>query len=156
SPDDTPAVAQSFADPRVRHVRHERNLGHLRNYNAGIAMSRGEYIWLISADDCLRGRTVLERYVSLLDANPRVGYVFCQGVGLTDEGETGLLPYSSHGSSDAIFRGHAFVERLIRGNTILAAAGMVRRQCYDKVGMFPLDMPWGGDWYLWLAFAVHF
>jgi hypothetical protein len=22
--------------------------------------------------------------------------------------------------------------------------------------MFPLDMPWGGDWYLWCAFALHY
>src|SRR6266853_4290713 len=48
-PDNTPEVAQSFADPRVRHIRNDPNLGHLRNYNKGIAMAHGKYIWLISA-----------------------------------------------------------------------------------------------------------
>jgi len=54
SPDDTAAVAKSFSDPRVTYVRNDRNLGHLRNYNKGISLSRGRYIWLISADDYLR------------------------------------------------------------------------------------------------------
>src|ERR1700720_3711793 len=47
SPDDTPEVARSFNDPRVQHIRNEPNLGHLRNYNKGISLARGEYIWLI-------------------------------------------------------------------------------------------------------------
>src|SRR5262249_32156328 len=81
SPDSTPQVAQSFNDPRVRHVRNERNLGHLRNFNKGIGLARGEYIWLISADDRLRRPYVLERYVQLLQAHPEVGYAFCPAVG---------------------------------------------------------------------------
>ena len=53
SPDQTPEVARSFDDPRVRHIRNEPNLGHLSNYNKGIRMTRGKYVWLISADDRL-------------------------------------------------------------------------------------------------------
>ena len=66
SPDNTAEVAQSFTDPRVRHVRNEPNLGHLRNYNKGIELARGKYVWLISADDRLRRPYVLERYVRCL------------------------------------------------------------------------------------------
>src|SRR4051794_32850375 len=54
SPDNTPEVARSFEDPRVTYIRNEPNLGHLRNYNKGITLAQGEYIWLISADDYLR------------------------------------------------------------------------------------------------------
>ena len=43
SPDNTPEVARSFDDPRVKHIRNEVNLGHLRNFNKGIATSRGKY-----------------------------------------------------------------------------------------------------------------
>src|ERR1035437_2272954 len=53
SPDATPQVAQSFRDPRVKHIRNEKNLKHLANYNKGISMARGAYVWLISADDLL-------------------------------------------------------------------------------------------------------
>ena len=34
SPDHTPEVAATLTDPRVRYIRNEQNLGHLRNYKA--------------------------------------------------------------------------------------------------------------------------
>src|SRR5271166_3653331 len=72
SPDNTPEVAQSFRDPRVKYIRNDTNLGHLPNYNKGISLTRGEYVWLISADDYLRRPYILEQYVDLLDRNPQV------------------------------------------------------------------------------------
>lgn len=41
SPDNAAEVAATFADPRVRYFRNECNLGHLRNYNKGIALAAG-------------------------------------------------------------------------------------------------------------------
>jgi len=155
SPDQTPEVAQSFSDARVKHIRNEVNLGHLRNYNKGIAMARGKYIWLISADDRLRRPYVLERYVALMEQHPEVGYVFCPGMDLVEGEETGVLQYSVHGDRDTIFKGAEFLEKLVFANTIVAPSGMVRRECYD-ITMFPLDMPWAGDWYLWCIFAFHY
>src|SRR5579875_3105196 len=81
SPDDTPAVAARYQhDKRVRYIRHQKNVGHLRNYNHGIRQARGKYIWLISADDYLRLPYALERYVSFLERHPRVGFAFCPAV----------------------------------------------------------------------------
>src|SRR5208282_429173 len=77
SPDDTPQVARSFSgDPRVQYIRNDPNLGHLRNYNKGLKMARGEYVWLMSADDRLRSPHILERYVKVMEENPQVGYAF--------------------------------------------------------------------------------
>jgi glycosyltransferase involved in cell wall biosynthesis len=161
SPDNTPEVVQSFRDSRVKHVRNDPNLGHLRNYNRGIGLACGKYIWLISADDYLSRTYVLERYVTLLDGHPRVGYTFCPGVGVgstanTIIGRWVLNGQSVHGTSDRIFKGHLFLKKLLQGNTIVAASGLVRRECYEKAGSFPLDMPWAGDWYLWCLFALRF
>ena len=156
SPDQTPEVAGSFGDPRVRHIRNQPNLGHLRNYNKGIEMARGEYVWLISADDRLRTSTVLERYVKCMAEHPNAGYVFCPGIGLENGKETGILEYAYHGDQDAIWNGRQFLLKLLNSNSILAASGMVRKQCYDKVSYFPLDMPYAGDWYMWCIFALHY
>src|SRR5262245_60086033 len=90
SPDETPEVASRLStDPRVRHIRNDKNIGHLRNYNRGLSIARGEYLWLISADDRLRRPYVVERFVRLLDAHPDVGYVFCPVLRFTDEREIG-------------------------------------------------------------------
>ncbi len=156
SPDDTPEVARSFADSRVIHVRNQPNLGHLRNYNKGIRMARGKYIWLISADDLLRSDRVLGRYVRVMEDHPEVGYCFCAGCALNDHEETGIIPSSRYREEDGIFRGREFLVDLLKGNFILAAAGMARKECYEKVSYFPEDMPYGGDWYLWCVFALNF
>src|SRR5688572_8994109 len=156
SPDDTPAVAQSFSDPRVIHVRNESNLGHLENYNYGISLARGRYIWLISADDYLRRPYVLGRYVGLLNTHPKVGYVFCSGIGVRDKQETGILKYSACSDRNRIFTGREFLRKQLRQNMVLAASGLVRRECYEQLGGFPLDMPWAGDWYLWCLFALYY
>ncbi len=156
SPDDTPAVAARYQqDQRLRYIRHPENIGHLRNYNEGIRQARGKYIWLISADDYLRLPYALERYVSLLDRHPEVGFAFCPAVRGTENGEREVLGYSKHGNRDRIFKGTSLLKRLVLANTIVAPSGIVRRECYEKISLFPLDMPWAGDWYLWCLFALH-
>jgi hypothetical protein len=154
SPDETPEVARSFGDPRVRHVRNERNLGHLRNYNQGIALARGRYVWLISADDYLRRPDAVERYVTVLDTHPAVGYAFCPAVRVQDGVEMDVLGYSAISPRDRIYPGRSLLRGLLRGNVVPAASGMVRRELYDRLGAFPLDLPWAGDWYLWSLFAM--
>ncbi len=155
SPDNTPEVAHSFGDPRVIHIRNEENLGHLRNYNKGIELAQGQYVWLISADDKLRRNYVLEKYVTLMDAHPDVGYVICPGFALLGHTETRLLEYSVQSDRDTIFDGRNFLSILLNGNTVLSASGMVRKQLYSRFGTFPLDLPYAGDWYLWCLFSLH-
>jgi glycosyltransferase involved in cell wall biosynthesis len=165
SPDNTADVVRSFQDHRVRYIRNDRNLGPLPNYNKGIGMSRAKYVWLISADDYLRRPYVLERYVEVMDRHARVGYAFCPGVGVKDGTETGVLDYSTYGERDLVVSGHSFMSSILRHCFVLAPSALVRRECYTRLGGFPtgvvwagdpIDLVWGGDWYLWALFAMHF
>ena len=154
SPDNTEEIAHSYDDPRVKYIRNEQNLGHLSNYNKGIALSAGKYVWLISADDRLRFPYVLERYVQLLEAHPDVGYVFCPAMGVFDGRETRVI--NTHGCKDAVFDGIDFLTRLLDANTVVAPCAIARKECYEELSYFPLDMPWAGDWYLWCVFALRY
>jgi glycosyltransferase involved in cell wall biosynthesis len=165
SPDNTAEVASSFHDPRIKHIRNEQNLGHLRNYNKGISMSRGKYVWLISADDYLRRPYVLQRSVELMERHPRVGYVFCPGVGVRNGQETEVLDFSVYAKGDRIVNGGTFLKTLLDRNVVVSASAMVRRECYETISLFPLDaswagarieFEWNGDWYLWCMFALVF
>ena len=155
SPDNTREVARSFHDPRVKHIRNPVNLGHICNFNKGITMSRGKYVWLISADDFLRSPNVLARFVDLMERRPDVGYAFCRSVELQEGKELGVARFD-YGNVDRVWDGPAFLARLIRCNCIAQSSGMVRKECYDRVGLFPLDMPHAGDWYLWCLMALHY
>ena len=155
SPDNTEEVALSFRDPRVKYVRNETNLGHLANYNRGIALARGKYVWLISADDRLRKPYILERYLRVMEGHSEVGYACCPALVL--KGQCEIEVENSFGSDDVIFSGQQFLKVLLtEGNCVIAASGIVRRECYDKLGAFPLDLPYAGDWFLWCLFALHY
>ena len=157
SPDNTEEVAKAISDKRVRYIRNETNLGHLRNYNRGIQLATGDFVWLISADDRLRSRDVLERYMAVLEEEPRVGYAFCPGIGIVDGKESGVIEWATLDcSSDCILPGRRLLRTLLKRNRVLAPSGLARRECYEKVGLFPDDFPYSGDWYLWCAFAMFF
>ncbi|HET8925055.1 MAG TPA: glycosyltransferase [Candidatus Acidoferrum sp.] len=155
SPDNTPEVAASFDDPRVTHIRNDVNLGHVRNFNKGISMARGKYVWLVSADDWLRGTAVLGRYVELMERNPEVGYVFCRAVEVQGSQEIGAASWTNCGKKERIWNGRGFLKRLIQGNCIVMSSAMVRKKCYETVGTFSLEMPHANDWYLWCVLALH-
>jgi glycosyltransferase involved in cell wall biosynthesis len=154
SPDDTPRVAQAFQDPRVRYVRNEVNLGHVANYNKAIELSRGTFIWVISADDRLRRPYVLERYVELMEVHREVGYVFCPAMGLTDGEETEIVRDAWCGATPAILSSREFLPWLLKRNRVHAPTGMARRECYEQAGGFPLDLPYACDWYIWCHFSM--
>ncbi len=157
SPDNTSEVVASLSDERVRYVRNESNLGHLRNYNKGIQLARGKYVWLISADDYLRRPYVLKRYVEMMERNPQMSFVFCPAVGVRRGQETNTLGYSIYSDHDRIVDGHKLLRSLLRQNFVVAASAMARRKCYDDAGYFPLEttMQWSGDWYLWCVFSLQ-
>jgi glycosyltransferase involved in cell wall biosynthesis len=157
SPDNTGEVTRSFNDARIRYIRNDSNLGHLPNYNKGINLSRGAYIWLISADDRLRRPYAVERYVKVMADHPAVGYVFCPGIGLVGGAETTLLEDYYYGAKDIIFDGRQFIATVLRKcGGLLSPSVMVRKDCYERISMFPLDLPHQGDMYLWLVWALEY
>ena len=152
SPDETPAIAASFDDPRVRYIRNEVNLGHLANYNKGIALARGEYVWLINVDDYLRRNYVLERFVDTLERNPGAAFVFCPAVQV-HQGQEGAV-FGRHGVMDAVFSSDAFLKKLLVRNRVATPTAMVRKTSYERMGLFEPDLPYAGDWFQWCRHAL--
>lgn len=156
SPDNTPEVAASFTDPRVKHIRNQTNIGHVNNFNKGITMATGKYVWLVSPDDWLRCPDVLERYVDVMERNPGVGYVFCRAVEVRGSTEFGPAHWTNCGERDRIWNGRQFMMGLLREGPVVLSSAMVRKECYEKYGTFSHDMPHANDWYLWFVFALHY
>lgn len=157
SPDNTPEVVQSFRDPRVKYVRNETNIGHTLNFNKGIAMARGKYVWLVSADDFLVSPHALGRYVDVMERNPQVGYVFSCATTAHGANHTREVPSWAYcGKTDRIWKGRTFLRRLIRNNCIIMSSVMARKECYERRGLFALNLPHANDWYMWCTLALHY
>lgn len=155
SPDHTSEVVRVFAgDHRVRHVRNDVNLGLPRNFNRGLALARGEYLWGISADDALGSPLALERYVAGLDGQAQTAFVFGPARVLLENGLDGVHAPGWHGDRDRLFTGDELPLMLARRNCVTAPAVLARTECYRRHGGYPLDLPHAADWYMWSHFAL--
>ncbi|WP_435346664.1 glycosyltransferase family 2 protein [Haloarchaeobius sp. HRN-SO-5] len=90
SSDDTPAVVESYDDPRVELVQHQVNRGGSAARNTGIEEATGEYIAFLDSDDEWRPRK-LERQHRLLERRGEDWVAAYCGVEMVPESRPGPL-----------------------------------------------------------------
>jgi glycosyltransferase involved in cell wall biosynthesis len=148
STDDTAAVIQPFlADERIRYVKSDR-LGQSRAKNLGLALSRGEFVAFLDADD-VWVPTKLERQMPLFD-DPDVGVVFSRRSLIDEAGQP--LPLRSE---PPFPRGRVLNDLFVR-NFVCFSSAVVRRSVFERVGRFDESLDLAIDYDLWLRVAKHF
>jgi glycosyltransferase involved in cell wall biosynthesis len=160
SPDDTAAVSRALVaahpDREITYVQNPENLGNIRNYNKGIGLARGRYVWILSPDDRLRSPHVVERYVALMEARADVGFCFCAANRIEGDRDTGVYERSRCRAGDAVLEPGELVPELVENRFELTAPTvMIRKACYEQISMFPPEMPHRGDTILWAAIALR-
>jgi glycosyltransferase involved in cell wall biosynthesis len=156
SPDDTQEVAQSFQDPRVRYFRNDSNIGQVQNFNKGLTLARGKYVWVLSADDLLGSPSVVERYVEVMEQDAKLGFVFCRAIELLGDKERGIVAWADYGDQNCRWHDSTFFLRLTKSCCIVLSSVMIRMECLNRVGFFPTDLRFADDWYLLGMLAMHF
>jgi glycosyltransferase involved in cell wall biosynthesis len=145
STDDSVAVIEAIADPRIRIIRHERNRGAGAARNTGLRAATGELIAFLDSDDEWLPQK-LERQIPAIESSG-AGLVLCGFEEITDGvAEIHLPP----GDADWKTRLHWICG--VRGGT----TPLFRRSCLERVGfmdeeIFPLE-----DWDWLLRFAQAF
>lgn len=110
---------------RLRYVRNEQPLGSPRNWNAAMALARGEYVKLMHHDDYFLHPDALTKFVEMLDRNPGAFFAF-SGTRVLDV-RGGSERHHCVGETRAQSLG-TFPEQLFMGNVIGApSATIVRR-----------------------------
>jgi glycosyltransferase involved in cell wall biosynthesis len=154
STDHTPEVVKDFSDPRLRYVRHEKNLGPAAAFNTGINLAQGKYITVIGADDVMMPDNIAVK-VDILEHYPDIGLVHSNAE-LIDESGRILGKAHSRRCFDRVQKRSSFNDLLLNGNFIVASSVFVPKRCYEKVGLYDPDLTHSEDWDMWLRIAYHY
>jgi glycosyltransferase involved in cell wall biosynthesis len=152
-----PLVRERFGDRLARFEVSAANSGNpFVQWNKGVRLSRGEYVWIAEADDrCTPD--FLERLLQAITRADRIGLAYCMTtpidvVGAPLDGASyqryvaDLHP--TRWLQDFTANGPDEVRRfLARKNTITNVSGVLfRREAYLRAGGAPEDLRMCGDW----------
>jgi len=147
--DDTAEVVSRYADRGVRYV-YRQNGGAGASRNTGIRESRGGLVAFLDADDrWLPQKIALQ--VGHFERHPSVGMVTGSECHVYESSGERMLVRRRPVGSAFLYPG-ILVENKI-GNPSIA---MVRRNCFETVGLFDETMPLGQDWEMWIRIAHRY
>jgi hypothetical protein len=164
STDESRAILREYAsDPRVRIDFNEVNSGStFKQWNKGVRLARGKYIWLAESDDYADPR-FLDRLIALLDADPKVMIAYCRSWRVSDAGKLDEFVYPLLDPSDlprwsADFRSdgseecrrYFVIANLVRN----ASSAVFRKAGYEQAGGADENLRLCGDWKLWAGMAL--
>ena len=158
SEDHTADVVAGFAaeDRRVRHVRRDRDIGFVANFERSLEDLRTDFVTLLPDDDVMRPQK-LEVGVAIMDANPRVGLLHSRFDEIDRDGRplrSDVDPTHGRLRADAIEPGVAFIrEAVSTSRHVVFPTAFVRTAALPSPRFVPAD-GLAIDLGLWLRIAL--
>jgi glycosyltransferase involved in cell wall biosynthesis len=140
-------------------IRHQENQGICKSLNDALAVSTGKYISMVASDDVwLPDKTA--RQVKIMESQPdQVGVLYSDAFQIDEQGrplpDTFIL--EARRNLPEMPQGQVLhmLDLLLEGNFIPGMTTLIRRNCYNEVGLYDEDLPWE-DWDMWLRIARHY
>jgi glycosyltransferase involved in cell wall biosynthesis len=141
STDDTESKVRSFSDPRIKYIRLDRPRGASAARNTGIKNSSGDYIAFIDDDDEWMPEKLEKQMHKLLSSSPGTGLVYC-GLEIIRGGKVIRRIYPREKGD--------LRKRLLLGSLVGGTGtALVKKECFDAVGIFDEDLKSCQDWDMW-------
>ena len=151
STDNTDEVVSRFSgNEKVRYIK-QNNAGQAIATNNGIVAAKGDLIAFLDADD-LWDHTKLEKQIGLFTRNS-TGVVYSRLKLIDADGLPVAMPSLNQ---YYVPRSGRITEHLLFENFIPYSSTIVRRECFDKFGMFNPEYKNGLDWDLWLRISTEY
>ena len=161
SGDRTLEILQSFTDPRIRIYQNPHQRGIPGNWNAAVALARGEYVCVFHQDDVMLADN-LARKMALFDSDPSLSLVYSEAEAIIESDAPNRPSAESPGDeggepeTDFVRDGEAhFRQLLLRGNSICAPTVVVRREQLAGVGGFNETLGYACDYEMWMKLCVE-
>ena len=150
SSDGSVAIAQSYADRRLRYFRGDSTVPLGRARNLAIEMSVGELVAFLDCDDVWLP-TKLAQQVQLFRADPNVGLVYSDTVFFNDSGMNkrlyaGRTPYRGHCFENLLNRYLISLETAIIRRSALSSLDQWFNEEFNAIEEYDLFVRIGLDW----------
>lgn len=151
STDDTLSIIKEFADPRIRLIQNDENLGLGGNWNKVLSCARGKYVKLLGDDDLLYPEC-LARQVNVLEApaNSAVVLAVCNREVINARNEVVMRRRFPFGPG--LVNGRKLIRNSVRwGSNLIGepVVGLFRRQDLNRNAMCDPSNPYVIDLALW-------
>jgi glycosyltransferase involved in cell wall biosynthesis len=156
-------LSKYAANPRVRVEFNDTNSGSpFRQWNRGIRLASGKYIWMAESDDYADER-LLERLVPALEADARIAFAYCRSWHVSDDGQLDgfedtrwNLSKSDRWATNFCVKGTDECRSYFPlSNPVQNASAVIfRKDLYESVGGADESFRICGDWKLWAAMAL--
>lgn len=163
STDESLKVIEKYQkDPRVKLQAYSTNALPYKRWNDSIALTKGEYLMLVCADDSCHPQQ-LEKLVEKLDQYPLANIAYSQSLEIDEESNqlrsaqywTAELD-ENRWSADFIDSGENECRYLyFKCSIINIGAILMRRSAFVEVGMFDTNMRYSSDWMLYARILAN-
>lgn len=136
SSDNSVKVIEAYQSPKIKLHKAPYNRGMVTNINEAISLAKGEYVANMNSDDYWHKDKLLKQ-VQFLETYPQYSAVFTDAHLVNERGKiikTSCFKYfdNVHNKSRYEWLEHWFYH----GNCVCYPSVMVRKECYDKVGLY--------------------
>lgn len=150
--DDPAAVVEELGRGRVGFYRQPENVGHTRNFETCLQRSRGKLIHLLHGDDYVRNGFYCKIQQAFED-NPAIGAAFCRHIHMDEHGHWQYISPLEQPESGVM---NNWLERIAVRQRVQTPSIVVRRDTYEKLGVFDSRLSWTEDWEMWVRIAAHY
>jgi glycosyltransferase involved in cell wall biosynthesis len=158
SADDTPAIVAAAKDPRISFFPHSVNRGAGIVTNELISHSRGEFVAIINSDDAWRPEK-LRYQVDVLDEDQSIGATFGRVTFVDRQGRPipkGTLPFGEVFDQENRSSGRWLRTFFDAGNCLCHPTMLIRRSCYDELGLYSNRLRQLPDFDMWVRLARRY
>ncbi len=149
SEDNTEEVVMSFRDSRLKQIRQKKRQGAPAARNAGIKIARGEFIGLLDDDDKWLPNKLKYQIEKFKIVSNKIGLIYCAAQ--TVNSKTNKIISSTLPD----LKGN-ILKDLLRSNAISSATPLIRKKCFDAVGLYDETLTGCQDWDMWVRIAEKF
>lgn len=156
STDKTSEVVKSFKDKRIRYFRQTKTFpiksqGAAAARNMGIKKAKGKFIAFNDDDDFWRKRKLEKQVSAFKRTDKKTGVVYIRVVRHKGK-EKFFLPYEEVAKKEGNIHRNLFLEDWV----VMTSSALVKRECFQKVGLFDERLPRYQDLELWLRISQDY